>query len=193
MYPDAGKPAPELRRKLMGFAEQGGLVVTGPEWGKEGALIEPEFKSIFDLRRVGRGRLAIGKEELADAYQVVVETQLLHSYRNDLVRIFNGASSGCTRMTGSPDGKKALLQSLSYADQRGGGRGGRGPQGAGGPANVPERSVWFSEKYASARAWKIGGDALALKPEVANEFPGVEFHLPVSFGGDAYLAMELEA
>jgi len=183
VYPDAGQPSAELRRKMMAFAQQGGLLITGPAWGAEGVPADPGFHSMFDVRTLGKGRLAVAREELIDSYQVAGDVQLLHSYRNDLVKFYNSSSSGCTLLTGTPDGKKALLQSLSYADRRGGG----------GAASGPEKTVWFRDKYAKAKAWSIGADAVALQSQPADEYPGVEFHLPLSFSGQAYVAMELEA
>lgn len=185
VYPDAGQPAPELRRKMVAFAQQGGLLVTGPGWGAEGVAVDPGFHSIFDVRTLGKGRLAVAKEEIIDSYQVAVDVQLLHSYRNDLVKFYNSSSSGCTLLTGSAGGRRALLQSLSYADRRGG--------FGGTNTNTPQKTVWFREKYSKAKAWSIGADAVALQSEPAGEFPGVEFRLPASYSGQAYVAMELEA
>ena len=177
VYMDAAAPEPELRRKIMTFVEQGGLLMTSPVWGGvQAASIDPGFGSMFDVRSVGKGRLAIAKSEAIDPYQVAVDGQMLVSYRNDLVRWYNVGSSGCTQFTLSPDGKKSALQSLFFADRR-----------SGGP-----RTVWVPQKYRSARYWVIGSEAAPVQPDPAEEYPGFEYHMPAEISDQPYLAIEFE-
>ena len=61
----------------MAFVQEGGLLVTGPKWPADGKPAPPDFNTQFDLRAVGKGRLAIAKSELADAYTAVVDIQFL--------------------------------------------------------------------------------------------------------------------
>ena len=178
LYADTGAPDAALRRKIMEFVEQGGLLVTGPGWGAQGKPAPPDFPTQFDVRAVGKGRLAVAREALVDPYQVAVDTQFLLSHRLDLVKIYNAPSSGCTRFTAPAGVRKALLQCVSYAD---GGRGGGGL-----------RTIWIREKFAKARLWSIGNDPVSLNSEPSEEYSGVEYQLPAN-APRPYLALEFEA
>ena len=59
VYADPAPPAADLRRKMMSFVEQGGLLVTGPQWKAEGKPVNPDFPTQFDVRSIGKGRLAV--------------------------------------------------------------------------------------------------------------------------------------
>ena len=176
VYADAGPPDRALRRKIADFVEQGGLLVTGPNWGTEGKPEPPDFQTQFDVHAVGKGRVAVARKEITDPYQVAVDTQFLLSHRNDLVKIYNSASSGCTRFTASPDGKTALLQCLSYADR---GRGGL-------------RTIWVRQRYRSTRLWTIGAQPVPLDAEASEEYVGVEYHMPAN-APQSYFALEFAA
>ena len=178
VYADAAAPDPALRRKVAQFVEQGGLLLAGPEWGAQGRPAPPDFDTQFDVRALGKGRLAVARQALSDPYQVAVDTQFLLSHRYDLVKIYNSPSSGCTRFTASADGRKALLQCLSYAT---GGRGGGGL-----------RTIWLRDQYAKARLWTIGAQPAAISAEPSEEYEGVEYHLPAT-APRSYVALELEA
>jgi hypothetical protein len=175
IYADAAMPDQPLRRKITDFVEQGGLLITGPAWGKEGKPAPPDFQTQFDVLAAGKGRLAVARKEIDDPYQVAVETQWLLSHRNDLVKIYNSPSSGCTRYTASPDGKTALLQCLSYADSSRGGL----------------RTIWVRDKYKGARLWTIGTQPGPLKGQPSDDYAGVEFHLPANTP-QTYVALEFE-
>jgi hypothetical protein len=177
LYADAAAPDPALRRKIAEFVEQGGLLVAGPEWGAGGKPAPPDFPTQFDVRALGKGRLAVGREALSDPYQVAVDTQFLLSHRYDLVKIFNAPSSGCTRFTVPAAGGKALLQCVSYAN---GGRGGGGL-----------RTIWIRDQFAKARLWSIGNDPVSIGAEPSEEYSGTEYHLPAS-APRSYLALEFE-
>ena len=178
LYADAAAPDPALRRKITEFVEQGGLLIAGPEWGAQGKAAPPDFPTQFDVRVLGKGRLAVARQALSDPYQVAVETQFLLSHRHDLVKIYNTPSSGCTRFTAPAEGRKALLECVSYAD---GGRGGGGL-----------RTIWIREPFAKARLWSIGNDPVSIGAEPSEEYTGMEYHLPTA-APRSYLALELEA
>jgi hypothetical protein len=178
LYADAAAPDAALRGKLTEFVERGGLLVAGPEWGAQGKPAPPDFPTQFDVRALGRGRLAVSRQALSDPYQVAVDTQFLLSHRYDLVKIYNAPSSGCTRFTASADGRKALLQCVSYAD---GGRGGGGL-----------RTIWVREPLAKARLWTVGNDPVSISAEPSEEYTGLEYHLPAT-APRSYLALEFEA
>jgi hypothetical protein len=178
VYPDTAAPDAVLRRRMTEFVEQGGLLVTGPEWGAQGKPAPPDFPTQLDVRAVGKGRLAMAREPLSDPYQAAVETQFLLSHRYDLVKIYNAPSSGCTRLTAPPGSGKALVQWVSYAD------GGRGAGGL--------RTVWIRDRFANARLWTIGSDPVSLAAQSSEEYAGVEYRLPAS-APRAYGALELES
>jgi hypothetical protein len=176
VYADTGAPAADLRRKMMAFVEQGGLLVTGPKWGPEGKPANPEFPTQFEVRVLGKGRLAVARQALSDAYQVAVDTQLLTSHANDLVKVYNSSSSGCSLFTGSPDGKKALLQILSYAN-------------AGRSSGL--RTVWVSQRYRSCRLWSVGAEgSISLDASPSEEYFGMEYKIPQAT--PASFALEFE-
>jgi hypothetical protein len=176
IYADKAAPEAALRRKLMAFAQQGGLLITGPKWGPEGTPTDPGFDTQFAVRNFGKGRLAVAKGELTDAFQVAAEAQFLVSHANDLVKVYNSSSSGCTLVMGSPDGRRALLQVLAFATGRA----------------SSARTVWVREKYRAASLWSIGADApLRIEPVPADEYFGVECQIPAAVPG--YFALEFEA
>jgi len=176
IYADQAAPEGPLRRKLMDFAQQGGLLITGPKWGLEGTPTDPGFDTQFAVRNFGKGRLAVAKGDLTDAYQVAVDAQFLVSHANDLVKVYNSSSSGCTLVMGSPDGKRTLVQVLAFATGRG----------------SSARTVWVREKYRTASLWSIGAAApLRIEPVPADEYFGVECQIPATVPG--YFALEFEA
>ena len=128
VYADTAAPAADLRRKMMQFVEQGGLLVTGPKWGTEGKPANPDFPTQFEVRSLGKGRLAVARQALTDAYQVAVDTQLLTSHASDLVKVYNSSSSGCStvhKLAGWQEGTGADPElcerrtSLGFADRVG--------------------------------------------------------------------------
>ncbi len=177
LYTDAAAPDAALRRKLTEFVERGGLLVTGAGWGAQGKPVPTDFPTQFEVRALGRGRLAVARQPLSDPYQVAVDTQFLLSHRYDLVKIYNAPSSGCTRFTAAADGRKALLQCVSYAD---GGRGGSGL-----------RTIWVREQFAKARLWSIGNEPVALSAEPSEEFTGLEYQVPAA-APRSYLALQFD-
>jgi hypothetical protein len=175
VYVDKQAPATALRQKMLAFVEQGGLLIANNNWGSEGKSAGTDLQQRFDVRALGKGRLAVAKEELVDPFQVVSDTQSLVSRSNDLVRLFNGSASGCYNFTGSADGKRALLQIVNYAT---GGRGGSG-----------EVTVWTRQRYRNARLWSVDAAQPATLAPVAAEQSGTEYHMPPM---PVYGALEFE-
>jgi hypothetical protein len=176
VYADGAQPPQDLRDRMLAFVEQGGLLVAGSKWGPEGKPGGTGAHGRFEVRALGKGRLAVAQQELGDPYQLVADTQSLVSYENDLVRLFNPSSSGSCQFTGSPDGKQALLQLLTYAGARG----------------TPSlMTVWTRRKFRSARLWSIDGGEPAILKQAAAEDGGMEFYLPPLAA--AYVAVEFEA
>ncbi len=177
VYPDSAVPPQPLRQKILKFVEQGGLLVAGAQWALPGKLENPGFDSQFDVRVYGKGRIAPARKEMPDAYDVAVETQFLLSHRNDLFKIYNSASSGCTRFTASPDGKRAVLEGVSFADRRASG----------------VKTVWVRDNRGSARLWVIGADPVPIPAAPSEEYVGVEYDLPEKASAEAYFALEFGA
>jgi len=173
VYADADPPAPGMRRQLMDFVRGGGLLLAGKSWPELEGTIVPYPNARVTMRACGKGRLAI--EDLDDPFQTAFDAQLLLSHANDLVKVYNAASSGCTLVMGSPDGKRALVQVLSYATGR--------VSGA--------RTVWVRQHYRSARVWSIGTEEpVSMEPAPADEYVGVECPIPAAVPG--YFALEFE-
>jgi len=173
IYPDVEPPAEPLQRKLMEFVRTGGLLVANYKWSPlEGELSEADTYRRFQVRRVGKGRLAVAREEMQDPYAVAVDAHLLLGRRHDPVRFFNAGSTN-SYYTLSPDGKRALLQILNYALR----------------AQGHPVSVSFPVKYRAARLWSFASREAAVLKLVAGE-QALELHLPPL---EAYAAIELEA
>ncbi|MCX6632461.1 MAG: hypothetical protein NTW28_33060 [Candidatus Solibacter sp.] len=169
VYADNVPPEPALRRKILSFAEQGGLLIAGPKWGGETHLR-------YGVRSVGKGRLAVAKEDLVDPYEIAGDVHILVSYSNNLLRFYNSSSSGCSHYTVSTDGKSALLQGLSFGSSRQGG----------------VRAVWLREKHRGARLWSIGSEsAVPVQAFPAEDFPGEEYKLPLG-AAPGYIALEFD-
>jgi hypothetical protein len=175
LYADKEAPEASLRKKMMDFAEQGGLLIAGPKWGSEGTPADPGFDTQFAVRTYGKGRLAVAKDELGDPFQVAADTQFLVSHANDLVKVYNAASVGSTIVVGSPDSKRELVHVLEFA-----------AGWSGGP-----RTVWVRKKYRGASLWSIGSaQAMRVEPVPADEYFGLECRIPPDVPG--YFALEFE-
>jgi hypothetical protein len=172
VYADGAPPSSELRQRMLAFVAGGGLLVTGPRWGSEGKSLGPDVHPRFDVRALGKGRLAVAKEDLDDPYQIATDTQILLSHANDQVRLFGSGASAGFHLTGSPDGQSALLQLLTYA-------GGRG---------ISQMTVWVDRNVRSSRLWSIQAVKPAPVTQVAGEYGGTEFHVGSM---PAYAALEL--
>ncbi len=170
VYADQEPPSKELREKLLAFVQQGGLLVTGLKWRSEGAPVAGDAHRRFELRALGKGRLAVAKEDLADPYLVAQDVHLLLSHSNDLLRFYNVRASG-SNYSASPDGKKALLQLVNYTGRE---------------ANPV--SVWTERRYRAAGLWTIGAAAPAAVKQ-ASVFDGTEFYLPQT---GSFAALEFE-
>jgi hypothetical protein len=125
------------------------------------------------VRSLGKGRLALAKEELADPYQIAVDTQILLSHANDQVRLFGSGASAGYHFTGSADGKTALLQLLTYA----------------GEGENSQMTVWVHQDVRGARLWSLQAAGPATVEHVAAEYGGTDIHVASM---PSYAALELE-
>ena len=175
LYADKQMPEAPLRKKMMAFVQQGGLLIAGSNWTTEGAPADPGFDTQFTVRTVGKGRLAVAKEELTDPFQVATDAQVLVSHSNDLVKVYNSASVGCTLVMGSPDGKRELVQVLAFASGW----------------NPGARTVWVRRQYRAASLWSIGAAGpMRINLAPADEYFGAECRIPAEV--PAYFALEFE-
>jgi hypothetical protein len=141
VYVDEGAPTPALRRKLLAFANQGGLLVVGTGWnraqGKPMGLEHPRM----DVHRVGKGRLAICKSSPPDPFMIARDVHMLLSRTYDVARFFN-LSAFLSYCAASPDRTQEVVQIVSFAIRF---------------AN-DVATAWVPGKYASARLWSLGSE-----------------------------------
>ena len=174
VFADAGEPPAALKASLVRFAEQGGLLVAGTKW--QGVALKPAPKSgegdgtlaAYHQFLLGKGRMAVPKEEWTDPYMVSSEVKILMGGQTDLVRCWN--AGGMNSFLARGDGR-SVLHLINYTSH-----GGR---------FAP--SLQVMGKYHTARVWQIGvTEPLAVKLQpVAG---GVELQLP-NFA--SYAALEL--
>jgi hypothetical protein len=122
-YVDQEPPEPKLRQKLIAFVNGGGTLFVRANWPKpEGTLLalsSAEAYLLFNLRRLGKGRLAVAKEAEIDSYFVCVDIQSILSHRGDPARLYNGASMNYFYQA-SPQGRQGVIHVLNYSRRSGG-------------------------------------------------------------------------
>jgi len=170
--PDASPASGPLRERLLSFVRAGGLLVTGPQWGAEEGVPAPgDVHGRYRVFQVGRGRLAIAKEEFGDPYLAALDVHLLLGRRHDVIRLWNAGSLNAY-YTVAPPGRPALVQLLNYS-----------LRGA-----AHSVTVGLSERYRAARFWELGAKA-PRRLEIRPAAQGIELPLP---GFSVYAAIELE-
>jgi hypothetical protein len=171
VYADAAPPSPALRSRILAFVQAGGMLITNPKWGGvTSSALPAEHHPRFALHAVGKGRIALAKEEQADPYMWANDTAVLVSHRYDLVRFWNGGATG-SFYTVSPDRQRAIVHLLFYSN--------RGPDAA---------SVRVVGRYRSARI-STADQPTARSVEMVSQKEAVEIHLPQV---SQYVALELE-
>jgi hypothetical protein len=160
IYGDEAAPSAAVREMVAEFVEQGGTLVAGTAWGNAaGAEAGGETPTRYDVRVLGKGRVAIARQAIDDPYVLAQDTIVLVSHRYDLVRLWNGgAVRAC--LSGAADGKRGLLQLVFYANAREG-----------------DASVRVSGAWRSAKLFTLDGREgrdVPLLPEKG----AAEVHLP---------------
>lgn len=174
VYADEQAPDAALLKKLVAFATEGGLLMVPAKFpAPKGTPLGIDTYGRNEIRRVGKGRIAVAKEESQDPYLVAADVQLLMSHSNDLLRFFNTGTLNC-HYTASQDGKKSVLQIINYAMRM-----------FGSPV-----SVAFTRRFRAARIWKLEDGTSAPLELFPTEDGGVEVHLPAF---NIYAAVELES
>ena len=136
---DEGAPAPLLRRRLLAFANQGGLLVVGAAWNRPEGNPTGMDHPRMDVRRLGKGRLAISKASPPDPFMIARDVHMLLGRTYDVARFFN-LSAFLSHCTASSDRTQELVQIVSFAIRFAG----------------DLATVWVPGKYASARLWSLG-------------------------------------
>jgi hypothetical protein len=114
-YVDKEAPSAELRKKLVAFATGGGILFVPSKWpNPEGSPAPAEPYLLFSMRAVGKGRLAVCKEDSPDVYDTVADIQVIMSHRNDLLRLYNAPSANFLYTT-SAQGKQGVIHILNYS------------------------------------------------------------------------------
>jgi hypothetical protein len=174
LWLDKQVPGAEQHSQLLTFARQGGLVVAGAYWGPAGVQPTKKDPSLqYNMYNVGKGQIAVAEEGFNDPYQVAVDTHLLVSRRNDLVRLYNSETTNC-HSSGeftSPHHGRRLVQVLNYSSD---------------PADSV--TLWVNARVASARLWQPGTKVAPTLQGVAAS-PGTDFGLPRL---SVYCALEFE-
>jgi len=92
-----------------------------------------------DVRRMGKGRLALCKDATPDPFMVARDTHMLLGRAYDVARFFN-LSAFLSIVTASRDGETEAVQITSFAIRY--------------PNDLA--TAWVPGKYASARLWSLG-------------------------------------
>jgi hypothetical protein len=114
-YTDREPPDAALRAKLLAFARGGGILFVPSKWpNPEGAPTAAEAYLLFTLHALGKGRLAVCKEEQPDPYDLTMDMQNVMSHRNDPIRLYNASSMNFFFET-SAQGKQGIIHLLNYS------------------------------------------------------------------------------
>jgi len=166
---DEGAPAPALRRKLLAFVQNGGLLLATPGWGQPvGTPIDLDHPRV-NVRRLGKGRLAIAKDASPDPFMIARDVHMLLGRTYDVARFFN-LSAFLSYCSAAPNGGQELVQVVSFASR----------------AN-DVATAWIPRKYAAAQLWSLGAAGPA-PIEMIPENSGFSLPLPAV---TVYAAVEL--
>ena len=117
-FVDQVAPEPKLREKLTAFVKGGGTLFVRSTWpnpeGTPMQLSSAEDYLYFNVRQLGKGRLAVAKEENPDTYFSCMDVQNIMSHRGDPARLYNGASMNYFYQV-SPRGRQGVIHVLNYS------------------------------------------------------------------------------
>ncbi|MGB9605136.1 MAG: hypothetical protein ACPL88_04570, partial [Bryobacteraceae bacterium] len=173
IYPDPDPPPQALKRRLLAFVHEGGLLIAGPEWrAPTGTSGSEDVHRRFQVFFTGKGRIAIAREPFTDPYLAALDAHLLLGRRHDPIRLWNGGSLNAHYLADA-DGKGAVVQLVNYSTRR---------------AAHPV-TLGVSAGFRRALFWQLGAD----RPSPLEILPapqGIEVPLPEF---EVYGAIELEA
>lgn len=172
LYVDQQPLAPPLLEPLEQFVRRGGLLVCLASARGRLRNLEPSpaVHSRFDIRRCGKGRVALSRSDWEDPYLLAQDVHLLMSRRHDVIRLFNPGSILAWPVV-SPDRHRLLVHLLNYSRHE--------------AAHGVAVQTWRPVRTASIR-----GPGAEIRPvEVRREAGGWEAVLEPF---DTYCALELE-
>jgi len=186
LYPDSGPPGASLRKQLLNFVADGGLLITRPDFGGTAGNPAKWDHPRYNCRVLGRGRIAIAKSDDTDPYLLANDTVALVSHEFDLLRFWDAGPVNAY-LSATPDRKQAVVQMVFYAPET------KGRSGFRNPGTVTVRVVG---PYHKARLLTFDQSAqlTTLTQRVSNkvgvriETAAIELHLPRLF---QYAAVEL--
>ncbi len=160
LWLDDAAPADAQLEGLMAFVNQGGLLIAPAYWGPSGVTPKIRAPAIdYKMYNEGKGQIAVPVEGFVNPYQVAIDVHLLVSRRNDLVRLFNPATTNC-HASFDPVRRTQLVQIVNYSSQ---------------PAEFV--SLWVRNNPRAGQLWNPGKKDAVSIPGVPGA-PGTEFHLP---------------
>jgi len=122
LYVDQEPPDAKLRQKLIAFVDGGGILFVPSKWpnpeGSPTQLSSEEAYLLYNVRSLGKGRLAVAKEDKPDSYFTCMDVQNILSHRGDPARLYNGASMNCFYQA-SPQGRQGVIHVLNYSRRPG--------------------------------------------------------------------------
>ena len=122
LYVDQEPPGPKLRQRLIAFVKKGGTLFVRSTWpNPEGLPIQlssAEAYFLFNVRRLGKGRLAVAKEDKPDTYFTCMDVQNIMSHRGAPARLYNGASMNYFFQV-SPRNRQGVIHVLNYSRRPG--------------------------------------------------------------------------
>jgi hypothetical protein len=122
LYVDAAPPDAKLREKLIAFVIEGGALFVPSQWpnpeGSPTQLSAEEAYLLYSVRSLGKGRLAVAKEDKPDSYFTCMDVQNILSHRGDPARLYNGASMNYFYQA-APQGRQGVIHVLNYSRRPG--------------------------------------------------------------------------
>jgi hypothetical protein len=166
LYLEPEPPQGELRSRLLGFAQAGGLLIA--PIGTVGTPPE-ETRLEHGIRRYGKGRIAMPVEKWTDPFLLTDQVHVLLSHREDVIRVWNAADLD-TYYLASPKEDRAVAHLIPYANGR-----------------TPQIVLGFNRPFRSARVLTLDAERAVrpVKGQMGIEIPVGEF--------TDYAAVTLEA
>jgi hypothetical protein len=161
LWADKGKPSSEQLANLLAFVRQGGLVIAPEYWGPAGAKAHRKDPSLrYSVYNIGPGQIAVADKGFEDPFQVAMDTHLLTSRRNDLVRLYSPDSVNCYLCADPRQNQTRLVHILNYS---------------GDPAQFV--TVWVRGHASAAHIFRPEApDPLGIRSATANR--GTDLHVP---------------
>jgi hypothetical protein len=177
LYSDSDPPASDLRRQVLGFVQDGGLLITGAGWGDTPGSPADWDHPRYLCRVLAKGRIAVARsDEAPDPYLLANDAVALVSHRFDLLRFWDAGSVNAY-LSAAPDRKRAVVQMVFYAREL------NGKVAMGGPDTA---TVRVAGRYQTAQLLTLdrlnqlmtSGEPASHEVGMLIEKDAVELHLP---------------